>query len=129
MSSLRAQHDEIIHSILCDKFLMLPGSFEIEPVQHAQNGHVFFINLVQPFSKTINALNRLFTFPIPAKTFRLVLNIPRDDASLENSARVRNEVAFLSLARDALLLDQDPLFTRFLAGQMIFCFQVSLYPG
>ncbi|KAG5915914.1 hypothetical protein E4U42_007876 [Claviceps africana] len=109
MSSLRSQHESLIHTILRDRYGVLPDKFEIEPAEHAKNNHVFFIKFIHPTSETLNPPHRLFTSPIPAETSRLVLKIPKDNVGLEDAARVRNEVSFLSLARDALLPENDSL--------------------
>lgn len=49
-----------------------------------------------------------FTSPIPAGTSRLVMRIPKPDNNMEHTIRIRNEVAFLALARRALA-DVNPL--------------------
>ncbi|KAK2616238.1 hypothetical protein QQS21_000873 [Conoideocrella luteorostrata] len=102
MSSLAARHEAFIRNILHDKFLLLSESFEIEPIETGKSNHVFLIKLIKPTLEPLDASNNLFTSPIPVGTSRLLLRIPRENVSLEDSARVRNEVAFLSLARDAL---------------------------
>ncbi|KAG5944994.1 hypothetical protein E4U53_006770 [Claviceps sorghi] len=109
MSSLRPQHETLIRSVLRDRYRVLPDEFEIEPVEKAKNNHTFFIKFIQPTSETLNPPRHLFTSPVPAGTSRLVLRIPKDNVSLEDAARVRNEVAFLFLARDALLPENASL--------------------
>ncbi|GAO20060.1 uncharacterized protein UV8b_07595 [Ustilaginoidea virens] len=100
--SLNDKHAALIRSILQDRFLLAPNAFKIEPVKEAKNNHVFLLKLTSPTLEPSPPSNQVFTTPIPAKTSRLVFRIPKENVSLEDSVRIRNEVAFLTLAREAL---------------------------
>ncbi|KAG8414211.1 hypothetical protein J3459_014937 [Metarhizium acridum] len=81
------------------------GIFTVKEIDRAKNNHVYLICLAQTTTELLlskDSFHKPFTSAIPANTSRLVLRVPKSNVSLENSVRVRNEVAFLALARHAL---------------------------
>lgn len=83
--------------------------FTVEQNTRATNNHVYMIHLSKPIeSESISKNAKFFTVPIPAGTARLVMRIARPDNNVEDSIRIRNEIACLTLARNALA-HVDPL--------------------
>lgn len=98
-------HHTIICAVLQDKFGLNPCNSTIHRFEQAYNNYVYYIELANPTSEPLvmlDAVAQHFTTPIPANTSRLVFRIPKENVNLEDSVRVRNEVAFLALARDAV---------------------------
>ena len=91
-------HQEFITTTLSKLHL---ENFTISAIEQAKNSHVYLITLSQPLTSPLSPTQPL-TRAIPADTQRLVFRIPRENVSLEDSVRIRNEVAFLALSRDAL---------------------------
>ncbi|KAK9386022.1 aminoglycoside phosphotransferase [Lipomyces mesembrius] len=103
MSSHSDDHSALISQILESKFGLHGCSFQ--KIGKAKNNSVYQINLPHPLSEPVKGLDissKPCTSPIPAGTSNLIIRISNKDVSLESSVRVRNEVASLTLARDAL---------------------------
>ncbi|KAJ5654148.1 Aminoglycoside phosphotransferase [Penicillium lividum] len=103
--------ESLVNTMLQDHFGIQKDSFRISEIEKAKHNHVYLIQLDHPLPELPQAKNRSlkpFISAIPAGTSKLVLRIPKDNVSLEESVRIRNEVAFLALARDALS-SMDPL--------------------
>lgn len=75
----------------------------IEAAGRAQNNFVYRVELSSPAVARSNAFTQKPGVSVfPENTTRLCLRISNDDVSLEESVRVPNEVAFMTLTRDAL---------------------------
>lgn len=85
-------------------FGWVPAAFKIERNKSATNNHVYIIQLVQPLDSElpIAEASQPFVCPVPAGTSQLVMRIPKLDNNVNDTIRIRNEVAFLHLAREAL---------------------------
>lgn len=86
-------------------------SFTIEQNTMATNNHVYMISLSNSLESdkvSQDAQAKPFIATIPAGTSRLVMRFARPDNNVEDSIRIRNEVAALVLAREALT-STDPL--------------------
>ncbi|TQW00779.1 hypothetical protein V2A60_001822 [Cordyceps javanica] len=96
-------HHSFICTIMASLFGIAKHDLAIEQNPVATNNHVYMITLSQPveFSKT-SADAKPFTVAVPAGTSHMVIRIARADNNVEDSIRIRNEVAFLTLARRAL---------------------------
>lgn len=69
------------------------------------NNLVFMIDLAEPVKDELQSKDddpKPFTYAIPAGVTRLVARIPRPERGLEDSVRIRNQVASQALARKAL---------------------------
>ncbi|KAJ5915760.1 Aminoglycoside phosphotransferase [Penicillium verhagenii] len=111
MVTIESQHYALVNTLLQDHFNIQENSFMISEIEKAKNNHVYLIQLNQPLPELPRPKNQSlkpFISAIPAGTSKLVLRISKDNVSLEESVRIRNEVAFLALARDALS-SLDPL--------------------
>ena len=107
------QHTAFIGTILGEQFRLPADSLVIKEIEQAKNNHVYLVELANPTSDPlIGGVTKPFTSAIPANTSRLVFRIPKDGVSLEDSVRVRNEVAFLALGRDALVSADASLIPR-----------------
>ncbi|KAJ5746192.1 Aminoglycoside phosphotransferase [Penicillium odoratum] len=111
MDTIESQHYALVNTILQDHFGIQKDSFKISEIEKAKHNHVYLIQLDQPLPELPRAKNQSskpFISAILAGTSKLILRIPKDNVSLEESVRIHNEVAFLALARDALY-SIDPL--------------------
>lgn len=70
------------------------------------------IDLLSPIESRLVArsgTSKPHTIPIPTGTSRLVMRIPKANNNVEDDVRIRNEVAFLALARQAMTELETPL--------------------
>jgi len=103
MSSNIDKHSSFIGSILENSFGLPVDKLSIKEFGKTNNNDVYAVEFAHRTTGSLTAKpSRLFTTAIPAGTTRLVFRIPRDGVSLEDSVRIRNEIAFLSLGREAL---------------------------
>lgn len=96
-------------------FGIAPSSFNVERNAKATNNNVFVIHLKKPTTSDLlfkSAKALPLTNPIPTSTSSLVLRIPKIDNNVQDNVRVRNEVACLYLARQALSEADRPLIPR-----------------
>ena len=101
--ALTRQHTALAESILQDQFGLQHDTFVIKETKESRHNFVYWIDLSCPPSEPLGPISpRPFTCPIPSDTSRLIFRLPRGAVSLEESVRIRNEVAFLSLGRNAL---------------------------
>ncbi|KAM3542052.1 hypothetical protein ARSEF1564_005008 [Beauveria bassiana] len=101
------------HAFICKiigELLGIPEhDFTIEKNTVATNNHVYMINLGKALkSDKVSHDVKPFTVAVPAGTSHLVMRIARAHNNVEDSIRIRNEVAFLTLAQEALA-EVDPL--------------------
>ncbi|KAH8721413.1 hypothetical protein HC256_001769 [Beauveria bassiana] len=101
------------HAFICKiigELLGIPEhDFTIEKNTVATNNHVYMINLGKALvSEKVSQDVKPFAVAVPAGTSHLVMRIARANNNVEDSIRIRNEVAFLTLAREALA-EVDPL--------------------
>ncbi|OAA60787.1 Protein kinase-like domain protein [Cordyceps fumosorosea ARSEF 2679] len=83
--------------------LGIQHNFTIEQNTVATNNHVYIIRFSEPIETAKKYKNDTpLTVEIPAGTSHLVMRYVRLDNNVEDSIRIRNEVAFLTLARKAL---------------------------
>lgn len=100
---------------LLSAFGISPDSITVDANTKATNNHVFMIHLNTPAASELSIKTvtvPLFTCPIPKGTSSLVLRIPKSDNNVQDNVRVRNEVACLYLARQALSEADKPLVPR-----------------
>lgn len=105
MTTLKSQHYDFAASLVAMHFGIQKNDFTIEDMEKAKNNHVYLIHLEQPLAelgRTKTGVLKPYTSVIPVGTSKMVLRISKNNVNLENSVRIRNEVAFLALARDAL---------------------------
>ncbi|KAF2717977.1 hypothetical protein K431DRAFT_297274 [Polychaeton citri CBS 116435] len=115
MTTLLDRHRTLLNTILQDSLGLQADSCTITEFERAKHSHVYMIQLAHPVSRlrlVRNGSPRPYTSAIPPDTSRLVLRVPKSNVSLEDSVRVRNEVAFLFLARDALSPNDAMLIPR-----------------
>ncbi|KAJ3499668.1 hypothetical protein NLG97_g134 [Lecanicillium saksenae] len=114
MSSPNIIQIEQVASTLKSVFGWLQPSFTIQQNKTATNNHVFIVELAQPLQSDLIAEGRPrpFISAIPAGTSRLVMRVPKRDNNVEDSIRIKNEVAFLVLAREALATAEANLVPR-----------------
>lgn len=109
MASQPSQNDELIGKIMSESFGFVEGEYTFTQNKTATNNQVYIILLSQPTaSEKLVQATKALTEAIPAGTTRLVVRIARPDNNVEDSIRIRNEVACLTLARRALI-NVDPL--------------------
>ncbi|KAK9313394.1 hypothetical protein V1524DRAFT_417268 [Lipomyces starkeyi] len=102
MSSPVSDHSLLISAVLQTKFGLQAAS--VHGIGKAQNNFVYQIDLPYPIlkpAKSVDTRLKPYISSIPPNTSKFVIRIQKRDVSLENSVRVRNEVAFLALARNA----------------------------
>ncbi|KAK0391961.1 hypothetical protein NLU13_1459 [Sarocladium strictum] len=111
MTSLLEQHKVLISTTLQQQYDIRPQDLDIVAQETAKNNHVYLVEILAPPSGQLvrTATPKPYTSPIPAGTSRLIFRLPRENVSLEDSVRVKNEVAFLALARDAMSVLGRPL--------------------
>ncbi|CAI7575606.1 unnamed protein product [Penicillium palitans] len=105
MTTLKSQHYDFAASLVAMHFGIQKNDFTIEDMEKAKNNHVYLIHLEQPLAelgRTKSGVLKPYTSAIPVGTSKMVLRISKNNVNLEDSVRIRNEVAFLALARDAL---------------------------
>lgn len=104
-------HTTFISNVLSGTFGISKDGLIIHRDKTASNNHVYMIDLAEPTQSELHPKDILlkpFTSPIPKGTSRLVIRIPKADNNMEDAVRIRNEVACLALARNAVA-DIDPL--------------------
>ncbi|KAM3523688.1 hypothetical protein MY4038_008094 [Beauveria bassiana] len=102
-------HHAFICKIIGELFGIPEHDFTIEKNTVATNNHVYMINLGKALkSDKVSHDVKPFTVAVPAGTSHLVMRIARAHNNVEDSIRIRNEVAFLTLAQEALA-EVDPL--------------------
>lgn len=119
MTALKVQQD-LHHSLIGKAMAEILGisdsDFTIEQNTVATNNHVYIISLSKPTESERTPQNaKPFTVAVPAGTSRLVIRIAKADNNVEDSVRIRNEVACLTLARKALA-HVDPLLVARVFG-------------
>lgn len=104
MASLFEQHKVLISTTLQHKFHIESQDLDISEFKNAKNNHVYLVEILATGSSQLfrRFTSKPYTSPIPKDTSRLIFRVPCDNVSLEDSVRIRNEVAFLALASDAL---------------------------
>ncbi|KAK9427620.1 hypothetical protein V1505DRAFT_379558 [Lipomyces doorenjongii] len=118
MTAPDSQHHAFIGTILHDRFDLRHDSFVVRTIEQAKNNYVYLIELANPTTDSLlSESSKPFTSPIPANTSRLIFRIPKANVSLEDSVRVRNEVAFLALGRDAFSSIDTSLVPRVFAWE------------
>lgn len=118
MAPSESDHENFIRTVLRTAFDLPLDDFKISEFEAAKNNHVYLIELERPVVQSLagrGSSPKPFTCPIPANITRLVMRIPKQDVSMENSVRIRNEVAFLALARQALASMRPSLCPRVFA--------------
>lgn len=96
-------HHSLISKAIANLLSIAAHELTIEKNIVATNNHVYMIALSKATDseKSLQSAKPL-TEAIPAGTTRLVVRIAKDDNNVEDSIRIRNEVACLTLARKAL---------------------------
>ncbi|KAK9235164.1 hypothetical protein V1525DRAFT_284321 [Lipomyces kononenkoae] len=126
MTAPDREHHAFIGTILHDRFDFRHDSFVVRTIEQAKNNYVYLIELANPTTDSLlSESSKPFTSPIPANTSRLIFRIPKANVSLEDSVRVRNEVAFLALGRDVFSSIDTSLVPRVFAWED----NTSLGPG
>ncbi len=108
-------HGPFISNILTGIFGISDDGLTVHRDGVATNNHVYMIHLAEPTKSELrpkDASLKPFTCPIPKGTSRLVVRIPKVDNNKEDAIRVRNEVACLALARNAVAHIDPLLFPR-----------------
>lgn len=103
MTTPKSRHYDFVTSLVAEHFGK--NDFTIEDMEKAKNNHVYLIHLNPPLAElslTESGFSQSYTSAIPGGTSKLILRISKDNVNVEDSVRIRNEVAFLALARDAL---------------------------
>lgn len=93
------------HDLMQKLFDLSEADVTLERNQTAKNNHVYMITLKSPPTTELLAKHDTPTplvMAVPAGTSKMVLRMPKPDNNMEDSVRVRNEVALLALAREAL---------------------------
>lgn len=94
---------QLINNIMAEYFDFREQSYSISPIERAKNNKVYLIELSSPTPTELVANHCMpLTHAVPRGTTRLVVRMPKTNVSLEDSVRVRNQVVFLHLARQAL---------------------------
>lgn len=94
---------QLIHSIMADYFSMAQHKYSVRPMEKAKNNKVYLVELFSPTSVELAAITSSpLTQAVPRGTTRLVVRMPKTNVSMEDSVRIRNQVVFLHLARQAL---------------------------
>ena len=118
MTAPDSQHRALIATVLHDSFDLGPDSFVVTAFEQAKQSDVYLIELANPTTGSLlSKSSKPFISAIPAKTSRLVFRAPRSNVSLEDSVRVRNEVGFLALSRDALSAIDESLVPQVFAWE------------
>jgi hypothetical protein len=105
MANETEAHHSLISTIMIEKLEIPMHGFTIERNTMATNNHVYTIHLSNPLESdkvSQDAKTKPFIATIPAGTSRLVMRFAKPDNNVEDSIRIRNEVAALVLAREAL---------------------------
>ncbi|KAM3512480.1 hypothetical protein MY11210_003897 [Beauveria gryllotalpidicola] len=108
-------YSSFISNLLSRVFGMVSDGLIIRRDGTATNNHVYIIHLAEPTKtemRSKDASLKPFTYPIPGGTSRLVIRIPRANNNMEDDIRIRNEVACLALARNAVADIDHSLFPR-----------------
>lgn len=93
----------IFQNAILESFGFDSVAYKIKPMEKANNNKVFLIEFAAPIeTASMKIEQKPLTHPIPQGTTRFVFRIPKNNVSMEDSVRIRNEVAFLFLAREAL---------------------------
>ena len=88
---------------MADYFNFSGQNYSIRPIEEAKHNKVYLIELNSPTPTELAATHCMpLTHAIPRGTTRFVIRMPKTNVSLEDSVRVRNQVVFLHLARQAL---------------------------
>lgn len=94
---------ENIKALIKTNFGLEEATLTVKPMANTNNNKVYLVELSSPTTSPVpSLLHRPLTHPIPPGTSQLVVRRPKTNVSMEDSVRVRNEVAFLSLACEAL---------------------------
>lgn len=100
---------QLINNIMADHFSFRQQDYSIRPLEKAKNNKVYLIELNSPTPIELAAAKRMpLTHIVPRGTTNFVVRMPKANVSLENSVRVRNQVVFLHLARQALCAANQP---------------------
>lgn len=104
---------ELINNIMVDYFSISQQNYSVRPMEKAKHNKVYLVELNSPTPIELAATRSMpLTHFVPQGTTRFVVRMPKINVSLEDSVRVRNQVVFLYLARQALCaakLDQTSL--------------------
>ncbi|KAJ6780174.1 hypothetical protein PWT90_04402 [Aphanocladium album] len=114
MASSEVTQIEQVASTLKSLFGWNPSALSIKRNNLATNNHVFIVELAQPVPSDLLAKGnpRPHVSAIPAGTTHLVVRVPKVDNNVEDTVRIKNEVAFLVLARQALATIDATLIPR-----------------
>ena len=94
---------QLIHYIMAENFNFCERNYSIRPIEKAKHNKVYLIELDSPTPTELAAIHCMpLTHAVPRGTTRFVIRMPKTNVSLEDSVRVRNQVVFLHLARQAL---------------------------
>lgn len=110
-----AKLEATAHSLLSKLFGLTSSDVTLERNNTAKNNHVYMITLKTPPTSDLLAKHDTPTpliMAVPAGTTKMVLRMPKPDNNMEDSVRVRNEVALLALARQALKDVDESLIPR-----------------
>ncbi|KAF7591144.1 hypothetical protein BBP40_001918 [Aspergillus hancockii] len=105
MTILASQHHALVNTILNADFGLQPESSTLNEIEQAKNNHVYLIQQNHDIAEPLLARDgtpKPYTSAIPVETSKLTLRVSKNNVSVEESVRIHNEGAFLTLARDAL---------------------------
>ena len=104
---------QLINNIMADRFNFCQQDYSIRPMEKAKNNKVYLVELNFPTPIELAASKSMpLTHIVPRGTTSFVVRMPKANVSLEDSVRVRNQVVFVHLARQALCAakaGQNPL--------------------
>lgn len=94
---------QLINNIMAEHFTFCERDYSITPMEKARHNRVYLVELKSPTLAELDAAKGMpLTHVVPLDTTKFVVRMPKANVSLEDSVRVRNQVVFQHLARQAL---------------------------